>query len=651
MTEPREWTAADTALLRDLYIEGKSLAYLADRFHTSPGAVKQKLHREGIKRPASATSQGHPPRKPKAPDDIATRLAVLLGQEPRPVAPRREIPDEDLLRYAGERTPPPEALGGLWERVRPHILRHPLPDPEAAALGKLWGLLAFSKELLDVEPQDYQACAVYLVLSHKNAVVVSGRQVGKDWVAALFTVWESLTRPNARTVIVSEAQRQSDMLAERAMAFIARSAEVFDSVADSSRERLRFRNGSEVYFLPATGAIRGLTEVTRVIANEARGIPDETYDAVTPMLARLGGSLVLFSTPLGRQGRLFDFYSNSSFAAMQLPSTVNQYLDKSFLEGEKLRMDSDSYQREYLGEFSDIYGAFFSTRLIEKARKEYTMAEVREEGKIYAIGFDPARVRDSSVVTVVSEDPAGDLRIEAIRDFVDVPFSEQLPVVRWLTQTFKPRKVVVEYSGLGMGPCEELERLGLPVERLIPTVSSKMEAYGHLKNLIERGKLTIPASHTKLAVELKMFQFKVTESGNITLHHLAGQGDDFADSLCFATYGLKVMGRAGFVPVQISSPGMPDTRGRPQPTVFRQIMGQIGLWSDEDVRKDAESRARSKARMEEHRRARGLPPLPQEAPQAGENAELRKLMCPKCQQTFTDEHARNCHVRDDHAPA
>ena len=55
----------------------------------------------------------------------------------------------------------------------------------------------------------------------------------------------------------------------------------------------------------------------------------------------------VFSTPLGMQGKFFEFYTNPSFAAMQLPSSINRYLSADFLEAEKLRMDSDAYAREY----------------------------------------------------------------------------------------------------------------------------------------------------------------------------------------------------------------------------------------------------------------------------------------------------------------
>src|SRR5438552_13338896 len=79
------------------------------------------------------------------------------------------------------------------------------------------------------------------------------------------------------------------------------------------------------------------------------------------------------------------------------------------------------------------------------------------------------------------------------------------------------------------------------------------------------------ASYTKLAVELRMFQFKTTDSGTVTLHHIAGQGDDFADSLCYAVWPFRGRpGKAGFVavPQRFLSGGLgPDPRmwQRPRP--------------------------------------------------------------------------------------
>src|SRR5207249_4628458 len=129
-------------------------------------------------------------------------------------------------------------------------------------------------------------------------------------------------------------------------------------------------------------------------ANEALNIPDETFPAIEPFLARLHGSLALFSTPGGRVGKLWEYYNNPLFATMRLPSTVNKYLPPAHLEDQRLKMQPDDYHREYEAEFSDVSGAFFSTGAIDACRKEYAMRDVPEEGKTYAIGWVPATAVD-----------------------------------------------------------------------------------------------------------------------------------------------------------------------------------------------------------------------------------------------------------------
>ena len=327
----RKLTDDEKVRLRDDYLAGRSVQWIAHEYELTEDAAYKQVQRAGGKRLGVPTLSKGKQHKVK-PEDIALRLAVLLGLQPRTAAPRRAIPDSDLLRFATGQGTAPEACLRI-EDVLPHVLRAPTPFP-ADVLPRLDGFLAFSREMIGVEPQPFQVAIAATLLAYKSSAFVLGRQTGKDWLAALFCTWESIVAPNSRILIVSEAQRQSDQLAERVMAFVARSPETFDAVTESSRERLRFSNGSEVYFLPATGAIRGLTEVTRAIVNEARGVPDETYEAVQPMLARLNGSLCLFSTPLGRQGKLYEFSTHPAFAVMQLPSRVNRYLSDEFLESE-----------------------------------------------------------------------------------------------------------------------------------------------------------------------------------------------------------------------------------------------------------------------------------------------------------------------------
>ena len=69
-----------------------------------------------------------------------------------------------------------------------------------------------------------------------------------------------------------------------------------------------------------------------------------------------------------------------------------------------------------------------------------------------------------------------------------------------------------------------------------------------------------------------MFQFKTTDAGTVTLHHIAGQGDDFADSMCYAVWPFRPGQKsnpgivAARMPVSFA-PTMPRPFVRPQPGI------------------------------------------------------------------------------------
>ena len=80
---------------------GLSNKAIAVKYGWSVGYVRNLLHEMGVRRPARPGGNSRLPRALRPREDIAARLAVLLGQRPRPPSPRRAIPDSDLFRYAG----------------------------------------------------------------------------------------------------------------------------------------------------------------------------------------------------------------------------------------------------------------------------------------------------------------------------------------------------------------------------------------------------------------------------------------------------------------------------------------------------------------------------------------------------------------------
>ena len=74
-----------------------------------------------------------------------------------------------------------------------------------------------------------------------------------------------------------------------------------------TNRRLEFANGSRVLSLPGTErTVRGFSEVSLLVIDEAARVDDGLYYAVRPMLAVSGGRLVALSTPYGKRGWFHD---------------------------------------------------------------------------------------------------------------------------------------------------------------------------------------------------------------------------------------------------------------------------------------------------------------------------------------------------------
>ncbi len=513
---------------------------IAEILDRRPGAIKKKASRLGLKRPRSKEG-------PK--DDMATRLRVLLGEKLRPAVERHFFSDEELLRFAG-RGLDPQAEEDLRRRVEEYLTPPSLPlepleplesrggsndSSNSNAWSRLRGLDLFCKEVVGLELMDHQLAMAYCCLASKRALCLAGRQSGKDYTQAALALWEAVVQPNARIVMVSGAQRQSDALMEKILGFAARNEKLYDSILKSSLETCRLTNGSFLKALPATGLIRGET-ATRVFVNEARDIlnDEETFSAVEPMLLVTDGCMGIFSTPLGKTGRLWEAFNNPLYLKTKIPSRVSKYATKEHLERQKLEMSAARYANEYEAEFLDVQNSFFSPESIQRGAREYDLIMQPESGLSYALGVDWARTRDTSVMLVVGRDQEDLLRVQYIKAYLNVPMPDQVAFVRHLHNVFRFRKIVSEYAGLGIGPTDQLRQdLGRTLESFKPTVERKALGYDNLKSRLEQGTITIPM-HPKLLTELRTLEFRVTPSGNMTIHHPGGGSDDYADALMLA---------------------------------------------------------------------------------------------------------------------
>ena len=508
------WTPERIRTLKEFVESGKPAEFIASHFRITPNNLRVNMKRFGISMKQKQTGKDGTllQKKRKQAEDLATRIRILKGEEIRTTKATTYFKDEQIKPW----------LEGVE------------------------GCDRFCKEVLNVELQDYQLEIVHNLLNHKRCVNILGRQSGKDFTISCFVIWKCITCSNQKILLVSAAQRQSDLLYNRILGFIGFSSELFDSVERSNMEKCLFKNNSEIWSLPATGNIRGFTEVSHIFLNEAHEIPDFTFSAVEPMLAITNGYEYLFSTPRGCIGRLWEVFNNPLFAKIQYPSSINKYITKEFLDNEKKSMDALEYDMEYNAQFQQSVDTFFKLSTINDVSYEYSLRAEPEADKQYFCGIDWGRTHDYSIITIMSktkgeyeEESQAQYKIENIIEMNQVPFPEQVRRIINLHDKFNFKIIVPEWAGLGIPPCDELkEKLGDEIVQIfIPTIDAKAEAYSKLRRIMENKQITIPKNHTSLQFELRTFQYQLLPSGKMKLFHLAKSSDDRIDSLCFSVFG------------------------------------------------------------------------------------------------------------------
>ena len=528
-----KWSRARLNEVRDLVRDGVSVKSIALKFGVPVQTLYAAMNRSGLSVKDYKVTQKTMFKEKDSEDDLATRLRFLKGESVEKPESKAFFFDWQLKRW----------LGWFSEIERINLRsRFSVQEINDFVTDEALGVFLFCKEVLGVELQHYQIKMVSMMRNFKRNIFNLGRQIGKDFTISCYALWLCVTCANQKIVIVSPAQRQSDLLFDRIKAWIGSSDELFASVKNSTCEIIEFKNGSRIYALPATSYIRGFTEVTDAFMNEvAHGIGEDSFAAVEPMLSRLNGGLHLFSSPAGCDGMFWDCWNNPAYHSMHLPSHANKFLSRDYLEEAKKTLSSQRYDNEINAEFLESISNYFPRELISRCIQKYDpVLSPTSPDQVFFMGIDWGRIRDQTVVVVVSKQTTGEVRVERIKELDKVPFVIQLQEIHRLQNIYKCKRVMAEYAGLSLPLCERLRLENFPVIFFKPTLERKEEAYDYLLVQMEKGLITIP-NHDKLIYEMGTFRYElVGATGKKKLHHMMGSSDDVIDSVCFATWASRI---------------------------------------------------------------------------------------------------------------
>jgi len=216
---------------------------------------------------------------------------------------------------------------------------------------------AFARATFDIDLDEWQRAAIES--KHPRLAIAASRQSGKSVIASIIALRTTLYKSDQLVLVLSPSLRQSSYLFSSKIVAAARRLKAVDllpvTITGITATSITFSNGSRIVSLPDSEAtIRGYSNVSCLIADEASRISPELFVAVRPMLATSKGRLVMVSTPWIRQG---DFYhamtdDDSGFEIYKVSALEIDRISDDFLDEERKAL-GPFFACEYLVEWLD----------------------------------------------------------------------------------------------------------------------------------------------------------------------------------------------------------------------------------------------------------------------------------------------------------
>ncbi len=400
---------------------------------------------------------------------------------------------------------------------------------------------------------------------YKRIVVCISRQMGKSTMAAIKAFHKAFFNPGCLVVVVSATKPQAVELIRKLKELMHNAnytdfSEYFPSKKESKSEiELKLGAlGSRIISVPATDAGRGYA-ADLVIVDEAAFIENGDYifhQVVEPMTQATKGSILLLSTPNGKQGFFHECFKSKYWHSYQFGWWINPENTQKEMDIKKSTMTSLAFQSEYEARFTSSKSAYFNPSEVDGSVSALAGCGASfEPESLLAIGVDFGKIYDNCVITIgkiinPSDEPSKHIVrvLEKRVKPLGTNYASIIGELRALGRNLKPRVIVLDATGVGEGPSDILiQETGMNVEPIKFSIQSKVDIFSNLKVLFEQRRIQIP-DDTEMLNQLYIFTYEYTLSGNQKLHAPEGEHDDECDALALMAWGLT---RALSPPVSI----------------------------------------------------------------------------------------------------
>jgi hypothetical protein len=187
------------------------------------------------------------------------------------------------------------------------------------------------------------------------------RQSGKSTTVAALALHQALFYSGSLTLILSPGLRQSGEFFRKVIDLFNALGRSLDKVVENKTE-LELENGSRIVSLPGREAtVRGYSNPSLLIIDEAARVPDELYRSIRPMLAVGQGRLIALSTPFGQRGFFWKEWTDADAPWLRVcvPADRCPRISPDFLESERRSMGDSWVRQEYFCSFQSLEGLVY----------------------------------------------------------------------------------------------------------------------------------------------------------------------------------------------------------------------------------------------------------------------------------------------------
>lgn len=354
----------------------------------------------------------------------------------------------------------------------------------------------------------YQRITLRAIMRYRDVYITAPRAFSKSFITILGLMLQCIFIPGTKRFICAPNKNQSAQIAKEKIVEIydrwplirkeVLGGDISDTPGNFGKDyvTLKFRNGSQFDVVGALDSQRGgrrhgglvdevrdhdeapINEIVLPLMNVSRRLPDNTVNEKEPNQERIfmtsAGVKTSFAYDL-----LLDVFEDSiihpktSFCLgcdYRVP-LMHGLLDRTYINKLKTSpsYSEESFAREYLsiwsGSSDESWYNFDKLQKYRKIKNPETHAKFREsESCFYLISVDVGRIHDQTVVCIfrVNVDKNGKHfatlvnLIVLAREAATKTFVQQAIDIKRLIRDFRPREVVIDTNGLGLGLADEM---------------------------------------------------------------------------------------------------------------------------------------------------------------------------------------------------